>query len=129
MSLRWAELARELPRGQGGLVIAERRLADIALHAAPDIVTALTERVLRPLAGESERSRARLEDTLLAWLRSMAPSMRSPTSWPCTRRPFVIGCSRLRDLFGDALEDPDLRFELEIALRNKALAPGPHRSA
>ncbi len=36
---------------------------------------------------------------------------------------------RLRDLLGDALKDPDRRFELEIALRNRALAPRPHRGA
>jgi DNA-binding PucR family transcriptional regulator len=28
---------------------------------------------------------------------------------------------RLRDLFGATLEDPDRRFELEIALRDKQL--------
>jgi DNA-binding PucR family transcriptional regulator len=30
--------------------------------------------------------------------------------------------NRLRELYGDALDDPDARFELELALRSRALA-------
>jgi len=122
MSLRWADLARELPPGEARLVVAERRLADIALHAAPDIVTALTERVLRPLAGESERSRARLEDTLLAWLRRHGSQRAIAAELSVHPQTVRYRLRRLRDLFGAGLDDPDLRFDLEIALRRRAAA-------
>ncbi len=121
-SLRWAELARELPRTQAMLVVAERRLADIALYAAPDIVAALTEQVLRPLAGESERSRVRLEDTLLAWLRRHGSQRAIAAELSVHPQTVRYRLRRLRDLFGAVLDDPDRRFDLEIALRGRCAA-------
>jgi hypothetical protein len=120
MSLRWAELARELPRGDAMLVLAERRLADIALNAAPDIVAALSERVLRPLAGESESSRVRLEETLLAWLRRQGSQRAIAAELAVHPQTVRYRLRRLRDLFGAGLEDPDRRFDLEIALRGRS---------
>jgi DNA-binding CsgD family transcriptional regulator len=119
VSLRWAELARELPLEDTRLIVAERRLADIALHAAPDIVAALSERVLQPLAGESERSRVRLEETLLAWLRRHGSQRAIAAELSVHPQTVRYRLRRLRDLFGASLEDPDRRFDLEVALRGR----------
>jgi hypothetical protein len=116
-SLRWARLALDLIEGDEGVIVAEQCLAQVALRSSADLVAALRERALRPLAGETERSRERLETTLLAWLRrrgSQRAVAADLTVHPQTVRYRV---RRLRGLFGAALEDPERRFELEIALR------------
>lgn len=115
-SLRWATLAAGLAE-TASAVCAEDRLADVALRAAPEIVRALHSRALLPLAGETERSRARLEATLRSWMRhsgSQAATAAELSVHPQTVRYRV---RRLRELFGEALTDPDRRFELEVALR------------
>lgn len=116
ISLRWARLAHELGHGEG-TVVAERRLADIALRGASDVVAALRERSLAPLAVESERSRERLEATLRAWLRHRGSQRAIAAELAVHPQTVRYRLRRLRDLFGSALEDPERRFELEIALR------------
>jgi DNA-binding CsgD family transcriptional regulator len=139
LSMRWATLARELGAesarslGAGSLgaagatllgaqgarlVVAERCLADIALLEVPDVVTALRERALAPLHGESERSRTRLEATLLSWLRHRGSQRAIAAELAVHPQTVRYRLRRLRDLFGATLEDPDRRFELEIALRD-----------
>ena len=120
VSLRWARLAHGLRAGGEGLVVAEQRLADIALRAAPDVVAALRERALSPLRGESRRSRARLEVTLLAWLRHRGSQRAIASELGVHPQTVRYRLRRLRELFGARLEDPDGRFELEIALRDPA---------
>jgi hypothetical protein len=116
VSLKWARLAHELGSGEG-TVVAERRLADIALRAARDVVAVLRERSLAPLAGESERSRARLEATLRAWLEYRGSQHAIASELGVHPQTVRYRLRRLRELFGSALEDPEQRFELEIALR------------
>ena len=90
---------------------------DLLSRAEPALVSALAAERLAPLTGETVNSRARLEATLLAWLRqagSVAEAARELGVHPQTVR-YRLG--RLRELFGDALEDPDARFELELVLR------------
>jgi hypothetical protein len=115
LSLRWAALARD--PAETGLILAETRLAEVALRAAPDIVAALSQRALTPLAGESPRSRARLEETLLAWLRQQGSQQAIATELGVHPQTVRYRLRRLRDLFEGALEEPERRFELEIALR------------
>ena len=116
-SLRWAGYAVELA-DRAGAVWAEDRLADVALRAAPEIVRVLRLRALAPLRGETERSRGRLQATLHSWMRhrgSQAAIAAELSVHPQTVRYRV---RRLRELFGEALTDPDRRFELEVALRS-----------
>jgi hypothetical protein len=118
-SLRWARLALGLIEADEGMLVAEQCLGQIALRSSPDLLAALRERALRPLAAETERSRERLEATLLAWLRrrgSQRAIAAELTVHPQTVRYRV---RRLRELFGATLEDPDRRFELEMALRSR----------
>jgi len=119
-SLRWASLAVELG-APASAVCAEEHLADVALRAAPEVVRTLRARALSPLAGESERSRMRLEDTLRAWLRHRGSQRAVADELSVHAQTVRYRVRRLRELFGDALADPDRRFELEIVLRE---APG-----
>lgn len=115
-SSRWATLALR-QASQGTVVAAEAQLATLLIRASPDMATRLRERMLLPLADESQTSRERLETTLLAWLRhqgSQAAIAKELGVHPQTVR---YRMRRLRELFGPSLEDPDKRFELELALR------------
>jgi hypothetical protein len=118
-SLRWATLASQL-EGEIGAVLAEQRLADLALRAAPDVVDALRRAVLAPLADESERSRERLAATLGAWLRHRGSQRAVAAELSVHPQTVRYRVARLRELFGEALEDPEGRFELQVALRSSA---------
>ena len=124
-SLRLARLAGQLTSGRGALVVAEERLADIALLAARDVIGTLRQRTLAPLRGESERSRARLEQTLLAWLRHRGSQKAVAAELGVHPQTVRYRMRRLRELLGRALEDPERRFELELALRARTPEPAP----
>lgn len=98
-------------------ILAADHLARVVLGAEPRVVTQLAERVLAPLDEVSEAKRAVLEETLLAWLTHWG--QRAPIAAELGVHPQTVGyrVGRLRELFGEALEDPDARFDLEIVLR------------
>jgi hypothetical protein len=118
-SLQWGALAKELAP-PSGVVLAEEHLADLALQGAPEILDTLRERSLAPLASETERSRARLERTLRSWLRHRGSQKAVAAELSIHAQTARYRIGRLRELFGAALEDPDRRFELEVALRAPA---------
>ncbi|MHB8533285.1 MAG: helix-turn-helix domain-containing protein, partial [Solirubrobacteraceae bacterium] len=61
-------------------------------------------------------------ETLRAWLR--APGQRKAIAHALGVHPQTVRyrMGRLRELFGAALDDPDGRFELELALRVQPFA-------
>ena len=112
--------AAELDAGAedaGMPILAEDHLARVVLGAEPSVVEELAERVLAPLQEVSEAKRAVLEQTLLCWLTHWG--QRARIAAELSVHPQTVGyrVGRLRELFGAALEDPDARFDLEIALR------------
>jgi hypothetical protein len=117
-SWRWASIACGLAE-PGAVVEAEDRLADLALASAADLADALRERALAPLHDETPGSRARLEDTLRAWLRHRGAQQAAATELGVHAQTVRYRLGRLRELFGDALDDPDQRFALELALRSR----------
>jgi hypothetical protein len=116
-SLRWAVRALSLLAPGQRLVIADERLADIALQADPDVLAALRARALGVLADETPRSRARLTETLASWLRHAGA--RAAVAGELGVHPQTVRyrVARLRELFGARLDDPEARFELMLALR------------
>jgi hypothetical protein len=117
---RCVSLARAGHLPAGRLIVAAEVLGTLAVHADGALVSDLAAARLAPLAGLTAAARARHEATLLAWLRHAghAPDVaRELHVHPQTVRYRI---ARLRDLFGAALDDPDARFELELALRAKA---------
>ena len=77
---------------------------------------------LAPLDALTPAARTRLEATLLAWLRhqgNVAEIARELHVHPQTVR---YRLARLREQFGATLEDPDARFELELALRSRPVS-------
>lgn len=107
-----------------GLLATDEILAPTVLMAARDRLNRLHRRRLAPMDEETPASRRRLLETLLALLRNqgrIAETARALHVHPQTVR---YRLSRLRELLGDAIDDPDERFELELALRAEALGPG-----
>jgi hypothetical protein len=100
-----------------GLLRADEHLTDLLLAAGAPLATRIAARRLAPFADLTDRSRERMQATALAYVRhhgnavAMAEEMHVH---PQTAR-YRIG--KLRDLLGDQLDDPDARFELEVALR------------
>src|SRR3954471_10770397 len=100
-----------------GLVAAERHLATLLLAADPDTAADLARTRLAPLAGLADGPRARLTETLRAWLDR--PGQVQAVAGVLGVHPQTVRyrVRKLRELFGDALEDPERRFELALALR------------
>jgi hypothetical protein len=99
------------------LVIADDHLPSLLLHRDPGLAHAIARRRLAPLAELSPAMRTRLSETLLAWLSHQGRVTDVAAKLYVHPQTVRYRLGRLRELFGDALEDPDVRFELEIALR------------
>jgi hypothetical protein len=101
-----------------GPFLAEEHLADLLIFESGDLAERLADRRLAPLAELTRAGRARMEETALAFVQhggNAAAMARALHLHPQTIR---YRLTRLRELFGDDLEDPDARFELELALRS-----------
>lgn len=96
---------------------AEDHLADLALQSAPDVMATLRARVLAPLDDETPASRERLAATLRAWLRHAGARAAVAAELGVHPQTVRYRVARLRELFGERLEDPETRFELMLALR------------
>jgi hypothetical protein len=100
-----------------GLVRVDRHLGDVLLFEGRDLVARIAARRLAPLAPLTPKSRARMEETALAYLRHRGNAVAMATDLHLHPQTVRYRLPRLRELLGDALEDADARFELEIALR------------
>ncbi len=133
-TVTWTDAALSLARARAALALArsgtveDRPLVVAADHGAvllltsdPRLVAELVRDRLAPLDDLPAGSRARLEETLAAWLAEqgrLQPVAQRLGVHPQTVR---YRLARLREHLGDALDDPDRRFELELALRTRAL--------
>jgi hypothetical protein len=116
-----ARLAADGALGErSGLVVADDHALDLVLHADRRLTGDLAARALEPLAEETEASQERLAATLVAWLRDRGRTEAVAAALHVHPQTVRYRLGRLRDLFGDRLEDPDARFELELALRWRA---------
>ncbi len=111
------------PGGGQAPVMVEDHLAAVVLGAEPLVMAELSARVLAPLTHLTESKSEVLEQTLLSWLRHWG--QRGPVAEELGIHPQTVGyrLGRLRELFGEALEDPAARFDLELALRWQTLTP------
>lgn len=100
-----------------GLVVAEEHLLQLILGGDPRLARDLAGRALAPLEAETDLSRRRLAGTLEAWLRHRGRTEEVARALHVHPQTVRYRMNRLRDLFGKALDDPDRRFEIEVALR------------
>lgn len=111
------ELERERLGERPGFVRARERAGELLLRSDRRLAAELAADRLGPLDGLTAGSRDRLTETLRVWLAEqgrLGQVAQRLDIHPQTAR-YRVG--RLRELFGDALDDPDQRFWLELALR------------
>jgi hypothetical protein len=100
-----------------GLVEAERHLGTLLLTADPEVAADLARTRLAPLHELAPGPQARLTETLRAWLDRPGQVQAVAAVLGVHPQTVRYRVRRLRELFGDALEDPERRFELSLALR------------
>ncbi len=103
----------------GRLAIASEHLLSLLLHRDPSLTAELSARRLSPLQDLAPGSRRRLEQTLLAWLRHRGSVPAVAAELHVHRQTVRYRLARLRELLGDALEDPEQRLEMELGLRGR----------
>lgn len=137
----WGDAPLSLARARALLELsAEGAAPDQGVLDAADHTTALLLRSDRRLAQELVRTRlapladlpagprARMTTTLTAWLAEQGRLQAVAERLHVHPQTVRYRLARLRELFGDALEDPQQRFELELALRAEGAfdaAPAP----
>jgi hypothetical protein len=105
-----------------GLVRADDVLTKLLLFENAGLAQRIATRWLTPLAALTPKARRRMEETALAYMQqrgNAAAMARALDLHPQTARYRLRG---LRELLGDALDDPDARFEIELALRARLQA-------
>jgi PucR-like helix-turn-helix protein len=100
-----------------GLLRAEEHLADLLLVGNSQLTSLLAARRLAPLDGLTERAGERMRETALAYVRHHGNAVAMAAELHVHPQTARYRIARLRELFGDDLDDPDTRFELELALR------------
>jgi DNA-binding PucR family transcriptional regulator len=100
-----------------GIVLAEDHLATLIVHGDGGLVAELARRRLAPLEQRPPSSRERLRETLAAWLDHQGSVARVAEELHVHPQTVRYRLGQLRELFGDRLEDPGVRFELSLALR------------
>lgn len=100
----------------GGAVDTADHLAAMVTRADPEALAELRARALAPLADLSATSRAKLEETLRAWL--LLRGRRDEVAAALFVHPQTVRyrVGQLRELFGEALDEPDVVRDLVIAL-------------
>ncbi|WP_336210835.1 helix-turn-helix domain-containing protein [Nonomuraea sp. LPB2021202275-12-8] len=130
-SLRWATEALDLSRRgilPDGLFHCADHLSTLIVFKDEQLVDALAEARLAPLAHLRPTQQDRLAKTLLAWLRHGRGAGEVAERLHVHPQTVRYRLRQLEELYGDQLADPDIRFELEIALRARQAAALPLES-
>jgi hypothetical protein len=117
VSFARAQSALELAGGGPSLVVARERAGELLLRSDPRLAQEFAADRLAPLARLSAGSRSRLTETLRAWLADQGKLSSVAERLGVHPQTARYRLARLRELFGAALDDPDERFWLEVALR------------
>ncbi|HEY6762647.1 MAG TPA: helix-turn-helix domain-containing protein [Baekduia sp.] len=105
------------PRG-GAIVRSDDHEIVLLLGAAPDLAREVAGRRLAPLDGlDDPAARERMTATLAAWLADPGRPQAMADRLGLHVQTVRYRLKTLRELFGAALDDPDERFELALALR------------
>jgi hypothetical protein len=129
----WPEASVSFVRAQAALAlaggarvpalsVARDRAGELLLRNDPALADELARSRLAPLAGLSPGARARLTETLSVWLAEQGRLGRVAARLSVHPQTARYRVTRLRELFGPALDDPDERFWLELALRARTAA-------
>lgn len=101
-----------------GLLRAEDHLADLLLASNPQLTALLANHRLAPLEDLTAKAQERMLETALAYVRHHGNAVAMAAELHVHPQTARYRIARLRELFGEELDDPDARFELELALRS-----------
>jgi DNA-binding PucR family transcriptional regulator len=129
-AVAWGEAAFSLARARAtlalaadgalpaeGILDAREHTALLLLRSDRRLVAELVQTRLAPLDGLPAGSRVRLTETLVAWLAAQGRMQAVAEQLHVHPQTVRYRLSRLRELFGETLDDPQGRFELELVLR------------
>jgi PucR C-terminal helix-turn-helix domain len=117
VSFARARGALELAGGAPSLVVARERAGELLLHSDQQLARELAADRLAPLAELPAGSKARLTETLRVWLAEQGRLGQVAGRLGVHPQTARYRLARLRELFGEALDDPEERFWLELSLR------------
>jgi hypothetical protein len=101
----------------GSPLVADAHLPALLLHGDAALAADLAARALAPLEELRPGPRARLTETLQAWLDEPGQVTRVAQRLHVHPQTVRYRVAQLRELFGERLEEPDGRFELALAVR------------
>lgn len=130
----WREAAASLERARRLFVRhglrhrsldTDQHLVELVVSADEDALRDLRERALRPLAGVRPATAGALVDTLRSWL--LHQGRRESVAADLLVHPQTVRyrMSKIRALFGEALNDPDQVMQLTVALAVPPVARSP----
>jgi hypothetical protein len=117
LSFARARGALDLCDGRASLIVARERAGELLLNSDRLLTRELAADHLAPLADLPAGSKARLTETLRVWLAEQGRLGQVAERLGVHPQTARYRLARLRELFGDALDDPDQRFWLELSLR------------
>jgi hypothetical protein len=122
----WAlHLAGLLDADPTALVRADEHLLALLLAAEPELAADLCERAIAPLRALPAGAGVRAEQTLRAWLDAHGDVSAAAAALHVHPQTVRYRLAGLREVFGNALDDPGARLELAVALRmSLRAAPG-----
>ena len=120
----WA-LARATLRGidagaidaGAGLVRVDDTLADLLVFESRGLIDRIGARRLAALDDLTPKARRRMEETALAYVQHQGNAAAMARALGVHAQTARYRLGRLRELLGSELDDPDARFEVELALR------------
>lgn len=120
-ALRWARRLLELA---GNGVVPNRpvlrcrdHLSSLLLLSDENLTQEIVHTRLAPLEKLKAKQQVRLAETLLAWLQTRGGAPEVAQRLQVHPQTVRYRMHQLEDLFGEDLNDPQARFELEVALR------------
>jgi hypothetical protein len=108
--------------GREGLIVAREHAGELLLRCDPELAQELVAHRLGALHVLPEGSRARMTETLAAWLAEQGRPASVAARLRVHPQTVRYRLARLRELLGDALDDPEQRFWLDLALRAGGLS-------
>jgi hypothetical protein len=124
-SLRWAEAAVRLMRRKllpaGEVLFCTEHTEALVLLQPEELIDDLALRCLAPLTHCGPTHARRLAETLLAWLQTRGGAPEVAARLGVHPQTVRYRLRQIRELWGDEIDDPDRRFELELVLRAQRL--------
>jgi hypothetical protein len=115
-----------VPSRPAGVLAADEHLVDLIVRRDGELADALVARRLGVIEALPDAERDRLEQTLSAWFAFQRHTPQVAEALHVHPQTVRYRISKLRQLLGEAMDEPESRFELELALRLRR-QPGPRR--